>query len=275
VPPSALALALAAAFVHAVWNILLARSGNPEAATAVALAVAVVVFAPVAAAVWTVDSRVWPFLAGSAAFELLYFALLAAAYRRAHLSVVYPLARGTAPVLVLLIGVVALGAATSWQQEGGVVLVAAGVLLVRGTGLRGGAARDVLFWLPIAGCIAAYTLIDKHGIAYSTPLVYLELSMIVPALVYAGAVAVAQGPGVLRAEMNVASFVAGLATFGAYALVLAALQRASAASVAAVRETSVVIATALAAFVLKERVGPARLAGAVLVAGGVALISLA
>jgi drug/metabolite transporter (DMT)-like permease len=67
--------------------------------------------------------------------------------------------------------------------------------------------------------------------------------------------------------------VAGLATFIAYALVLAALQRASAASVAAVRETSVVVATALAAVVLKERVGPARIAGAVLVVAGVALLA--
>ena len=68
---------------------------------------------------------------------------------------------------------------------------------------------------------------------------------------------------------------AGLATVGAYALVLAALERASAASVAAVRETSVVIAALLAGKVLSERVGPVRLAGAVLVAAGVALVSLA
>jgi drug/metabolite transporter (DMT)-like permease len=272
-PGTALAFALSAAFVHAFWNILLARARNPEAATAVALVVAVVAFAPVTAAVWDVDGRVWPFLVGSAAFELLYFALLAAAYRRAHLSVVYPLARGTAPVLVLLIGIIALGVGTSLRQVAGVVLVALGVLLVRGARIRTD-ARDVLFWLPIAGCIAAYTLIDKHGIRYSTPLVYLELSMVVPALIYAAAVAAMQGRPSLRAEANAASFVAGLATFGAYALVLAALQRASAASVAAVRETSVVIATALAAAVLKEPVGPVRLAGAVLVAGGVALISL-
>ena len=272
-PGTALAFALAAAFVHALWNILLARARNPEAATAVALVVAVVVFAPVAAVVWDVDGRVWPFLVGTAAFELLYFALLAGAYRRAHLSVVYPLARGTAPVLVLVIGVVALGAGTSWRQGAGVVLVAAGVLLVRGARLRAG-APELLFGLPIAGCIAAYTLIDKHGIRYATPLVYLELSMLVPAIAYAAAVTAVQGRQSVRAEVNASSLVAGLATFGAYALVLAALQRASAASVAAVRETSVVIATALAAAVLKEPVGPARLAGAVLVAGGVALISL-
>jgi drug/metabolite transporter (DMT)-like permease len=272
-PGTALAFALAAAFVHAVWNILLARARDPEAATAVALVVAVVAFAPVAAAVWDVDARVWPFLVGTAAFELLYFALLAGAYRRAHLSVVYPLARGTAPVLVLLVGVAALGAATSWRQGAGVMLVAAGVLLVRGARVRAG-APDLLFSLPIAGCIAAYTLIDKHGIRYATPLAYLELSMLVPAIAYAAAVAAVQGRPSLRAEVNASTFVAGLATFGAYALVLAALQRASAASVAAVRETSVVIATALAAAVLKEPVRPARLVGAVLVAGGVALISL-
>src|SRR5438034_5501947 len=154
-PTSALVLALAAAFVHALWNLLLARARNPEAATAVALVVAVVVFAPVAAAVWDVDGRVWPFVVGSAAFELLYFTLLAAAYRRAHLSVVYPLARGTAPVLVLVIGIIALGVGTSLRQVAGVVLVALGVLLVRGARIRTD-ARDVIFWLPIAGCIAAY-----------------------------------------------------------------------------------------------------------------------
>jgi drug/metabolite transporter (DMT)-like permease len=178
-----------------------------------------------------------------------------------------------APVLVLLIGVVALGAATSSRQGAGVVLVAAGVLLVRKTKVHTG-APEVLFGLPIAGCIAAYTLIDKHGIRYATPLAYLELSMIVPAIAYAASIATVKGKAALRAELKPATFVAGLATFGAYGLVLAALQRASAASVAAVRETSVVIAAVLAGAVLKEPVGPARLFGAALVVGGVALISL-
>jgi drug/metabolite transporter (DMT)-like permease len=79
----------------------------------------------------------------------------------------------------------------------------------------------------------------------------------------------------LRAAVGPATAVAGIATFGGYALVLAALERASAASVAAVRETGVVIAAALAARVLHERVTRSRLAGAVLVAAGVALLSLA
>jgi drug/metabolite transporter (DMT)-like permease len=186
---------------------------------------------------------------------------------------VYPIARGSAPVLVLLVAVVVLGSSTSWQQVAGVVLVAVGIVLVRGVG--GGTKAGVAFGLAIGCCIAAYTLVDKQGIRYATPLAYLELSMIPPTIVYAAAVAAAKGPGALRAEVNLSTVLAGLAVFGAYALVLAALERAPAASVAAVRETSVIIATALAGVFLKERVGRTRLAGAAAVVAGIGLLSLA
>jgi drug/metabolite transporter (DMT)-like permease len=106
------------------------------------------------------------------------------------------------------------------------------------------------------------------------PITYLELSMLGPAVVYAGAVMRIKGAGAVRRAISPESILAGICTFGAYALVLAALQRASAASVAAVRETSVVLAALLAAFVLKEKVTAPRLGGAVLVAAGVALLAL-
>jgi drug/metabolite transporter (DMT)-like permease len=223
---------------------------------------------------WDVDSAVWPFVLGSGAFELAYFALLAAAYRRAPLSVVYPLARGAAPVLVLVIGVAALGKGSSWGQAGGVCLVGAGVLLVRGRG-RVADARSLGFGLAIACCIAAYTLIDKHGVRHAGPIPYLELSMLGPSLPYAAGIARIKGRAAVGVAITPATVIAGLATFGAYALVLAALQRASAASVAAVRETSVVLTAVLAGAVLRERVGLGRSIGAALVAGGVALLSLA
>lgn len=273
-PASAFALALSAAFVHALWNVLLARARDPEAATAVALLVAVVVFAPVTVLTWDANAAVWPFVVVSSCLQLLYFVLLAGAYRRVALSVVYPLARGAAPVLVLVIGVVLLGKETSWGQALGVGLVGGGILLVRG--LRGDRdARAISFGLAIACCIAAYTLVDKHGIAHAAPISYLELTMVLPSVAYASTIARLKGRSAIRAELGPASIVAGIATFGAYALVLAALERASAASVAAVRETSVVIAALLAGSVLRERVGWTRLAGAGLVAGGVALLSLA
>ena len=239
----------------------------------IALVVSVVVFAPVAVVVGGVESAVWPYIAVTSCLQLVYFVLLIAAYRRAELSVVYPVARGIAPVLVLVAGVVLLGNATSWTQTVGVVVVATGVLLIRGLHVRGD-WLGVGFGLVIAGVIAAYTLVDKDGIRYASAIVYLELSMIMPAAVYAGGVVVLRGKAAVRSELKLTSFLAGIATFTAYALVLAALRLAPAASVAAVRETSVLIATVLAALVLHERVTRWRYAGAALVVGGIALLSL-
>jgi len=269
-PATALAFALAAAGFHALWNLLLARARDVEAAAAVALLTAEVVFLPVAVVVWSVDTGVWPWLVGSGLFELAYFALLAAAYRRVPLSVVYPVARGGAPVIVLAVSVLALGHGTSVAQVGGVALVVGGVLLVRGLGRAD--AGGLAFGVAIACCIAGYTLIDKNGIRHANPVTYLELSMAVPAVVYAGAVARAKGVGAIRAAVGPPAIVAGIATFVAYAFVLAALERASAASVAAVRETSVVIAAALAAVVLKEQVTRRRFLGALTVVVGIALL---
>jgi len=272
-PASALALTLAAAFVHALWNLMLARERDPEAATAVALVAPVIVFAPVAAAVWDLDSRVWVFIAVTSCLQLLYFALLAAAYRRADLSFVYPIARGLAPVLVLVVGAAAVSQGASTAQAVGVLVIAVGVLLVRGP--KGHAdVRDGALAVAVAGCIAAYTLVDKHGIAYATPIVYLELSMLPAALGYVAGFRALVGWERLRQQRLLMPACAGVLSFVAYVLVLAALERASAASVAAVRETSVVIATALAVPLLRERVRPSRLAGAVLVVGGIALLSL-
>jgi drug/metabolite transporter (DMT)-like permease len=273
VPVEALLLALGAAGLHAFWNLVLAGARDSEAATAVVLVISVTLFAPVAAALWDVDGAAVPFIAASAALELAYFALLAAAYRRSELSLVYPVARGSAPVLVLLGGIVVLGNGTSAGEVAGVALVGAGVLLVRG--LRGEPDwPGVVLALAIACCIAGYTLVDSRGVRHAEPLVYLELVLLPVALVYCGGVLAAKGRAPLRRELRLESFLAGAAGFGAYALVLAALRLASAASVAAVRETSVVIAVALAAPVLRERVGPARLAGAALVFGGVAVLSV-
>jgi multidrug transporter EmrE-like cation transporter len=140
VPATALALALAAAALHAGWNILIARAGDPEGAGAAAILIGVVAFAPVAALTWQVEWSAVPYIGASAAFELAYFALLAAAYRRYDLSVVYPIARGAAPVLVLVVAVVATSAQASalevaaWRSS-------PCIMLVRGVHGGGWAAR--------------------------------------------------------------------------------------------------------------------------------------
>lgn len=272
-PASALALALGAAFLHAFWNLILARAPDVEAATAIALVAGVVAFAPVAAVAWEAESEVWPFLVATSLLQLTYFVLLAAAYGRAELSFVYPIARGSAPVLVLLAGLVVLDETASVAQVGGVLLVAAGVLLVRGVGGRA-RAGDLGLALAIAACIAAYTLLDQRGIRYASPVVYQELSMIPVAIGYLALTLGRRGRRAVRNAIGLPAVAAGLLTFGAYILVLAALARAPAAPVAAVRETSVVIATALAAPLLQERVGLARVAGAALVVVGVVLLGV-
>ena len=270
-PPSALAFALAAAFLHAGWNALLRGSDDVEARTAVVLGLSVILFAPVAAATWSVSWSVAPYVAASAAFELVYFALLVAAYRRRELSVVYPVARGSAPLLVLLGTAVVLGREVSVGAAIGVCLVGVGVVLVRGF-TRG--AEGVVVALAIGCSIAGYTLVDKDGLQHASSLPYLELVLVPVALVAVPLAGLRRGTPALRAQLTWSTLVAAVASFGAYALVLAALRLAPAPEVAAVRETSVVIAAVLAGAFLHERVGVQRLAGAAAVAGGVALIAL-
>jgi drug/metabolite transporter (DMT)-like permease len=268
VPVDALALALGAAALHALWNLLLAREPDTEAATAVAIAALVVVLVLPAALTWRMEGAALPYLAGSAALELAYVGLLAAAYRRFELSVVYPVARGLAPVLALVLTVVVTLSSPSAGEVGGVLAVAAGVMLVRGR-LRGDLGALGLGVL-IAAAIAGYTVVDRYGIHHANAAPYLLLVMAGPAVVYSLGV----GRTRVARALSPMTVLVGAASAGAYLLVLLALRLASAPAVASVRETSVVIATALAAIVLRERVGPARLAGAALVACGVALLAL-
>src|SRR5829696_8033629 len=262
---AALGLALGAAVLHALWNLLLAGSRDVLAATAVALGSSLVVALPFAIATWGIERAAIPWLVASGALELLYFFTLTAAYQRAELSLVYPLARGGAPVLVLL-GAAATGYEPSAIEVLGVLAVAAGVVLVRG--LRGGDRLGALLGLLIAAQIAGYTLVDAEGIEHASPVPYLLL-VLLPSAVGA---ALVSGRGRLRAEWRMRAVLAGCGGFLAYVLVLAALKLAPAA---AVRETSVLFAVGLAAPLLGERVGAARVAGAALVVCGVLALGTA
>ncbi len=265
---------LASAGLHAFWNWLVADARDSHATGAVALLAAVAVFAPVAVLTWDVDAAAWPYIVASATLHLGYFALLAAAYERADLTVVYPIARGLGPVLVLLVSVAFLGAGVSLGEAAGVLAIAAGVLLVRGIG-GDVAGSGLVLALCVAAFIGAYTLVDDHGVEHAAALPYLEAALLITAPVYALAVVVGRGGGALRAAATPKAAAAGVAMFAAYALTLAALELAEAAPVAALRETSVVMATAAAAIAAHERVPAGRIVGAVVVVAGIALIALA
>jgi uncharacterized membrane protein len=276
----ALALALGAALLHATWNVLLAGSRDSVAATGALLLYGAVLLAPLALLGGGVSAEAVPFVAASSALELVYFVLLARAYRSGELGVVYPVARGSAPVVVLALTALGLGKGASGLAAVGVVLVAAGILLVSAnrpalgpyTGPYPGQSRgDLAFGLAIGVTIAGYTLIDSEGLDHADPLPYLFLIAVVCAAAYCGGLLATGQGGRLRSELkNPRAALTAAATFGAYALVLAALELAPPAPVAAVRESSIVIAAVMAWLFLGERL---RVAGPLLVAAGVAAIA--
>jgi drug/metabolite transporter (DMT)-like permease len=280
---AAFALVLGAAFMHASWNVLLAGARDSEAATAVATLFGCLLLLPVAIAVGDVSSEALPFAAASAALHVAYLAALARAYQGGEVSVVYPVSRGVAPVLVLVVGAVALGEGVPALGAAGVILVAAGVLLVGARRRdereppveRAGPRprRDVLFGLVIAATIAAYTLVDAEGVDHARAPSYLALLLTPSAVIYALILARGGRRAELRAAVEPRAVLSGALIVGAYGCVLAALRLADAAPVAAVRESSVVIAALLAALFLGERVDAVRLTGAVLVVAGVAAIA--
>jgi drug/metabolite transporter (DMT)-like permease len=274
VSSAAVALALGAAVLHAGWNVLLAGSRDAQSSTAGLLVWGVALLALPALLTGGVSSDAIPFIAGSAVLELAYFVLLARAYAGGELSVIYPIARGSAPVVVLVFGAIALRESVSAGAAVGVLAVAAGVVLVGLGAFRfhmdsesAHPHRDLLFGLAIGVVIASYTLVDSEAVEHADPIAYLTLVVAPCALVY---------PLVTktRPDLSARNALTAAATYGAFLMVLAAFRLAPAAPVAAVRETSVVIAALFAAVFLHEAVGVRRLAGALLVAAGVAAIAL-
>ncbi|MET0773765.1 MAG: DMT family transporter [Candidatus Limnocylindrales bacterium] len=270
-PLEAVAIVLAAAFLHALWNLLLARSPDPSAGIAVATAVGALVTLPLAIARWRLEPEALPWVAVSATLELVYFVLLARAYRRADLSLVYPVARGLSPVLVLVGSVLWLQEPASPIAFVGIAMVAVGVVLVRG--LRAPASvADVVLAAVIGLCIAGYTLADQQGVRHADPITYLLLVVGIPAVAWCGWLAVADGPARLRAALRPPIVAGGVAALGAYGLILVALGMAWAPGVAALRETSIVMATVMAALVLHERVERSRWLGSLVLVAGIALV---
>jgi drug/metabolite transporter (DMT)-like permease len=273
VPPEALAFALAAAVTHAGWNVILAGRRDSESATAGALAFAVLLGLPVAAFTWRLEAGALPFLAASSALTIGYFLLLGAAYHRAELSLVYPLARGAGPLVALAGAWLVLDHAPTAGEAVGVVVVAAGIVLVRGVGPHGDAV-GVLMALGIGVCIGSSVLLDQRGLEHADPITYSLLALTVSAVVHGARVLRRRGAAAVRAELGPAVALAGALCIVSYVLFLWALERGPAGPLAAARETSVVIATVLAALMLREGVTRGRLAGSVVVFAGVAVLGL-
>jgi drug/metabolite transporter (DMT)-like permease len=273
VPPEALALALGAAVLHALWNLVVARDQDIYAALAVAFVLGSLLVIPFALARWRVEPEALPFIVVSAALETAYLLLLGWAYRRADMSLVYPVARGLAPVLVLVVGSLLLGQHVSQLSAAGVIVVGCGVLLVRG--IRAPARwSDVALAACVAVCIMGYQVVDQQGLRYADPASYLLLVAGTPGILVLGWILAHGGAPRIRRALRPSLLAAGGFGMAAYGMVLVAFTLAPAALVAAVRESSVVIATGLAALVLHERVEPVRWLGVLVVVAGVSLVGL-
>lgn len=272
VTPDAFAFALAGAVVHAGWNLGVGDARSPRSTAAMALLMSVTVGLVPAVVWWRVPLASVPWIAASSALELVYIALLARAYTRSDVRGIYPVARGSAPLLVLALSVAA-GATLTLSQVAGVCAVVAGVGLVYQRQLRAGGG-ELLLSLSISVTIAAYTLIDKVGVRHASPVSYYELVLLAPAAVYGLHTFAGPAAPSLRAAISRTAVLSGAGMFLAYVLILAALQRAPAATVSAVRESSILMVPLFGAAIRRRPPGWVPSLGALMTASGVAVVAL-
>ncbi len=284
---SVLALVIAAAFAHATWNLVAKPAVGGTAFVWLCAVAGTLLYAPLVAVAlvvadpgplgWTAIAL----MAGSGALHALYFVLLQRAYADGDLSVVYPLARGTGPLLSTIAAIAFLSERPSLLAVAGAALVVMAVfsLIRRSPGpdrvakLGQGTALAVL----TGAAIAAYTLWDKHavGVAALSPIVYYWGTNLANAALLSPA-ALHQRDSLRRAWRRSRGRAAGVGLLSplAYVLILYALARAPVSYVAPARESSIVIGTVLGVYVLHEEETGRRLAAAAAILAGVVLLAL-
>jgi drug/metabolite transporter (DMT)-like permease len=280
----AVALALVAAALHGTWNVLVKVSGDPIATfRRVTLTSAVVATIPLVPA-WLLLGRpaLDPAAAGlcllSSVLETSYLWLLSTAYRRGELSAVYPIARGSAPLLSVFIGLALLGERLTAAQLAGVALLLIGILAVAISQASGRATVPALL---TGVAIAAYTSVDRVGVRLSTPwlygwLLFTLMALELPISIWlASALRIYRLPQTAKLPSWRQATLIGAFMWAGYFLVLWALTLAPLAVVAPVRETAVVAVAVWGIWRLGER-GRAtmKLSGAVVTLVGVALLAL-
>jgi drug/metabolite transporter (DMT)-like permease len=273
-----LPLVLLAAVLHAAWNALLKASENPLSLATRALTWGTVVSLPPLAVAWIVAGRPglplagWLLAVASAFLELLYFITLSTAYRRGELSVVYPIARGTSPLLAVLVGLLLLGERLHPVAGVGVVALLAGMWAVRRPTTAGSALWPALL---TGVLIAAYSSLDRIGVRLGPPWLYAWLLWFFAAIFLNAFATLRRVPrSRLTDEPRLSLAVSALMT-GSYFIVLYALSIAPLAIVAPLRESAIVLVTAWGIWRLGERRGAwLRVAGALAILAGIALLTI-
>lgn len=275
------ALVAAAAIAHATWNLVLKRASTGGAVFLwLAFAVGAVLGAPIGVITIIESGVAWlPLALASGFLQIAYFYLLQHAYRQGDVSVVYPLARGTGPLLSVVLAIILLGERPGILPLIGAVVVIAGVVVIGLAGGRGGSAVNrpgVLWGLAVGVVIAVYTLWDSNAVINGgmPPLGYYWA--VVSAALLLTPAAVRQRAAVLptiRQHWPVVLIVGVLSPL-AYVLILFAVQLAPVSTIAPAREVSVVLVSLAGWLWFKEKHPVQRLIGAAIVLLGIALLAL-
>ena len=286
---TALLLVLAGAFCHAVWNIVAKKAGGGAPFVFLFGVVSVVAAAPVAAWAWMQHPQIftatmWLAVVVSALVHVFYSLVLQKGYRESDFAVVYPVARGTGPMLSVVAAILLLGEAPSLLgclSVGAVlvgVFVSAGALDIWRGGDMHKRRLGVLWGMATGVFIATYTVIDGWAIKTlaMAPILFYAAGLVLRMLV--------QAPFALRRPdalgrqwkaHRTAIITVGLLSPTAYSLVLFAVQRAPLSYIAPVREISMLVGTFIGASLLKESVRPSQVAGAAIMLAGVVGLSWA
>jgi drug/metabolite transporter (DMT)-like permease len=271
---------LAAAVMHAVWNaIVKVRLDRFASITLMTLGMAATAL-PVLPFVDVPDANVWPYIAASVVFHMGYKLFLIRAYETGDLAQTYPLARGTAPLLTTLGAIVLVSEMPSLTSVGGIVLLSSGTFLMS---FRGAAyleklnRRAVTYALITSVFVAAYTLSDGSGSRLATSAssyaVWLFLCDGLWSLVLGLGLRGRAILGAMAAEWKT-GIVTGALSAISYWIAMWAMTQAPIASVAALRETSILFAMTISVFALRERLTGWRVAAALLIVAGVVALRL-
>ena len=268
---------LLGALLHASWNALVKSSSDKDLDMAVIHLIGSFLGIPlVALAGWPVAAA-WPYIAASVVVHIGYYLALTGAYRHGELGLTYPLMRGVAPLLVALSATFTLGETLSPLAWAGVLGISCGVLVL---GLNAHALKvpkAVGFALTNAVIIAIYTVIDGLGVrASGNAMQYVATLFLLDGWPFALLMFATRGRAVgryARHRWPVATLGA-CASLGSYGIALWAMTRAPVATVAALRETSVLFAVLLGAWFLKEAFTPRRVLGTCVIVAGVMALRL-
>jgi drug/metabolite transporter (DMT)-like permease len=280
---AALVLVVAAAVLHAGWNAIAKRGGDPVVFLWLATLVSSVALLPLGAWYLATDgltATALPFVGATIVLHAVYFYALGRAYASGAYSLVYPVARGLGVALVPILALLLLDERLSPLGTLGVVLVVAGIVALHrlpvGDAARAVAPRRALLWPIVTGLtIAGYSLVDKAGVARLNPVPYIFLLEGGCALVGLPLIRIRRDAVRLEARGWRRIVLAALMSTLAYTLVLFAFRLSKTGYVVASRELSIVLSAVIGSLWLREgRLAP-RLTGAVIVLGGVVCIALA